>query len=265
MGLAGTRLSTLVAPAHSPATLPDAHQACWAWWGQRAGPAAPGSHPRRGHGHRVTASECLPLDRVETRGLPGQGQPESEGSRSSLEPCLCCVDRHPTAARGYTSRPGSHGLPAAGCPAETPGSSVRKGTTPPDPARQRGWPGRLPACGQLRSQHGAFSLQRRIPTRPKVDPGTRSRSPVAVPGAWRQEAPAGRRRGEQHPRGQKPPGPCGGSGHAQRGCPLSSRHRQWASGPASEAALGWAPPLPAQTLEGGGSLFFPRVAHLHIV
>lgn len=66
---------------------------------------------------------------------------------------------------------------------------------------------------------------------------------MAVPGARRQEAPGGRRR-EQHPWGQRPPGPCGRSGHARQGCPLLSRHRQWASGPASEAALGRAPPLP---------------------
>lgn len=38
--VAGTRFSTLVAPAQGLATLPDAYQACWAWRGQRAGSAA---------------------------------------------------------------------------------------------------------------------------------------------------------------------------------------------------------------------------------
>lgn len=42
-----------------------------------------------------------------------------------------------------------------------------------------------------------------------------------------------------------------GLGPCPRGCPLLSGHRQRPSGPASEAALGRAPPLRAQKLGGG--------------
>lgn len=57
---------------------------------------------------------------------------------------------------------------------------------------------------------------------------------MAAPGAQWQEAPASRCRGEQRPRGQRPPRPCGRSGPARGG--IGGGHR----GPVSEAALGQA-------------------------
>lgn len=250
----GTWLSTLAAPAQGLATLPDTQQACWAWRGQRAGPAAPGSHPCRGHGHRVTALPWPWTQRGDQR-ASGQGWPECGGSGPPLDPLPlthgqapnCSVRTHCTAR--LTRAPHTHGLlthagsSTAGCPVERPASSAQKGTAPSRP--------RLPACGQLRGPSMGCSLcNDEFLLGPRWTPGHGQGL------RWPSPALGSRRHQQAHAeisvlgdRGL--PHPVGGLGPARRVCPLLSGHKQRPSGPASEAALGRAPPLRAQKLSGG--------------
>lgn len=155
------------------------------------------------------------------------------------------------------------GSPAAGCPAETPGSSVRKGTAPPDPAPQQGWPGRLPACGQLRGPSTGRSLcNNEFLLSPRQTPG-HGQGPqwpsLAFGGRRHQEADA-----ENSILGDRGlPGPA-----VARAMPSKAAHCRPGTGSGHQAQplrRLWDGPLPSQTLEVGGGLFFPRVARLHFV
>lgn len=144
------------------------------------------------------------------------------------------------------------GSSTAGCPVERPASSVPKGTAPPDPACRPVVSSEVPAWGAPSATMNPYSAR------------GGPQDTVEVPDGRPQRWAAGGTCREQRPWGQRPPPPCGGLGPARRGCPLLSGHRQRPSGPASEAALGRAPPLRAQKLGGGGSLLLPRAACLHV-
>lgn len=143
----------------------------------------------------------------------------------------------------HTRAPHTRGLLHSWASCREAGEQRAKGHSPFRP--------RLAACGQLRGPSMGCSLcNDEFLLGPRWTPG-HGQGP-----RWLSPALGSRRHQQAHAESsvlgdRGLPRPVGGLGPARRGCPLLSGHRQRPSGPASEAALGRAPPLRAQKLSGG--------------